>query len=348
MKKLFSTLWIIGLIGISKLSGQDIHFSQFTMAPLTQNPAMAGALNNAEAYLNYKSQWKAVTNPYKTYAVSAMARLGKPRKDKSFWAVGLNFFNDQSGDGKLTQTTGTFTLAYQIHLTRYHKLGLGLQAGFGQVKINTGDFQWGSQYVSGNGFDPSMATGENIQNPTFGYFDFGSGLVWSFNNTAGLVKTSNNVFNKGCFGISVYHINQPNFSFINTGDKLHMKYVAHGQYLFSVNGSKVAINPGFMFYSQGTAKELFFGSMVRYNILPESKYSGFYKGAGAYLGAYMRAGDAIVISTMLELSQFAVGFSYDINTSSLRPASNGRGGFEISVRMTGQGPFANKVRSFRR
>jgi hypothetical protein len=50
---------------------------------------------------------------------------------------------------------------------------------------------------------------------------------------------------------------------------------------------------------------------------------------------------------MLELSQYTIGFSYDINTSNLRPASNGRGGFEISIRVTGQGPFANKMRSFR-
>jgi hypothetical protein len=102
-----------------------------------------------------------------------------------------------------------------------------------------------------------------------------------------------------------------------------------------------------MFYKQGPAKEIFIGSMVRYNILPESKYSGFYKGAGAYLGAYLRARDAVILSAMLELSQYTIGFSYDINTSNLRPASNGRGGFEVSIRVTGQGPFANKMRSFR-
>lgn len=340
-------IWIISLLLPSYLLGQDIHFSQFTMAPLIQNPAMAGALNNAEAYLNYKNQWKVVTSPYKTYAASGMARIGKPKKDKNFWAVGLSFFNDQSGDGKLTTTTGSFTLTHQIHLSRYHKLGLGLQTGFGQAKINAADLQWGSQYNPGMGYDPSLSSGENIANPTFSYFDFSSGILWSFNNTAGLVKTSNNVFNKGCAGFAVYHINQPSYSFVESGDKLNMKYVFHGNYLISINGSKMALNPGFMFYKQGPAKEIFIGSMVRYNILPESKYSGFYKGAGAYLGAYLRARDAVILSAMLELSQYTIGFSYDINTSNLRPASNGRGGFEVSIRVTGQGPFANKMRSFR-
>ena len=69
MMKRFTLLLICFLCG-SFLNGQDIHFSQYYMAPLTQNPAMAGALNNAEAYMNYKNQWKVVTSPYKTYAVS--------------------------------------------------------------------------------------------------------------------------------------------------------------------------------------------------------------------------------------------------------------------------------------
>lgn len=342
-----STLLLICFLCGSFLKGQDIHFSQYYMAPLTQNPAMAGALNNAEAYMNYKNQWKVVTSPYKTYAVSGMARIGKPKKNSNFWAVGLDFFNDQSGDGKLSLTTGNFTLAYQIQIGRYHKLGFGVKGGFGQGKINYDNFQWGSQYANG-GYDPSLSTGESFSNPTFGFLNFGSGIVWSFNNTSGQIKTSNNVFNKGCVGFSVDHINRPVYSFSEPVDRLNMKYVFHGHYLYSFEGSKMAINPGFMYYKQGSAHELFIGSMIRYNILPESKYSGFYKGAGAYLGAYLRARDAIVISTMLELSQFTVGFSYDVNTSTLRPASNGRGGFEVSIRVTGQGPFASKARSFRR
>jgi type IX secretion system PorP/SprF family membrane protein len=339
MKRVYFILF--GLLSFSVMQGQDIHFSQFYMAPLTQNPALAGALNNAEAYVNYKNQWTAITNPYKTFAVSGMARLGKPKKNKGFWAVGLNFFNDQSGDGKLTTTLGDFTLSYQIPLSKYQKLGLGLQSGFGQMKLDYSNLQWGSQY--GNGaFDPNAATGENTNNTNFGFLDFSSGILWSFNNTSGAVKTTNNVFNKGCVGFSVYHINQPLYSFARSGDRLKMKYVFHGNYLFSLPNSKIALNPGFMYYSQGPARELLIGGMVRYNILPESKYSGFYKGAGAYLGAYLRAKDAVIISAMLELSQFTVGFSYDVNTSSLRPASNGRGGMEVSIRITGHGPFANK------
>jgi len=274
-----------------------------------------------------------------------MMRLGKLKRDKSFWAAGLNFFTDQSGDGKFSITTAAFTLAYQIPLNRYHKLGMGLQAGWGQGKINFEDLRWGSQYSNG-AFNSGMNPDENTSNPTFSYFDFGSGLVWSFNNTSGGVKTTSNVFNKGSLGFSVFHINQPLYSFVESGDRLYLKYVLHGNYLFSIPNSAIALNPGFMYYQQGPAKELLIGGMVRYNILPESKYSGFYKGAGAYLGAYIRTRDAVVISTMIEFSQFAMGISYDLNTSKLRPASNGRGGMEFTLRVTSQRSAASGPRKF--
>ena len=109
----------LSVLSFIELKAQDIHFSQFYMAPLTQNPAMAGALSTSEVNFNYKNQWNNVTSPYKTFALSAMMRVGKYKKDKAHWALGLNFFNDQSGDGKLITTNGNFTLALQIPINRY-------------------------------------------------------------------------------------------------------------------------------------------------------------------------------------------------------------------------------------
>lgn len=341
MKRVYIFLVVVALSVVS-LNAQDIHFSQFYMAPLTQNPAMAGAMNTSEVYFNYKNQWNNVTSPYKTFALSAMTRLGKPKKDKAHWAIGLNFFSDQSGDGKLTTTSGDFTLALQIPLNKYNKLGLGLQTGFGQVRINFSEFQWGSQY-SGGVYDPNQATGEASATNQFGYLDFSSGIVWSYNKTSGAIKTSSNQFNKGSIGFSVFHINQPLYSFVNSGDRLNLKYVFHGNYLYSFEDTKFAINPGFMYYRQGPAQQLLLGTLVRYNILPESKYTGAFNGGGIYLGGFIRAKDAVVLATMFEFSNITLGFSYDINTSPLRTASNGKGGMEFSLRIVGR----SKGKSFR-
>ena len=41
--------------------------------------------------------------------------------------------------------------------------------------------------------------------------------------------------------------------------------------------------------------------------------------------------DALIVSTRFDFNQFGLGFSYDINTSSLKDATNGNGSFEFSL-----------------
>ena len=48
--------------------GQDIHFSQFYSSPLTLNPAYTGNYEgNWRVMSNYRTQWSAIAEPYKTY-----------------------------------------------------------------------------------------------------------------------------------------------------------------------------------------------------------------------------------------------------------------------------------------
>jgi type IX secretion system PorP/SprF family membrane protein len=349
--ELLSRAWpIIVLCVLSQISGkinaQDIHFSQFYMTPLFQNPANAGAERGLESTLNYRTQWRSVTVPYKTFGATVHGRFIKRKSQKNFFAAGLNVNYDEAGDGLLKTTTFSAAIAYHVRLNKVHKIGVGFMGGFGQRRIDFGNFEWGSQYSEGV-FNGSLPTGESIMNPTFSYLDFSTGIVWSFDNQSGRIHTEGNNYLKGSAGLAIYHFNRPDYSFNNTGEKLWIKYVAHGNFLISIPASKLALNPGFIFYSQGPNRQILVGSMVRYDILPESKYTGKYKGAGAYLGAYVRAGDAIVISSMLEFANYAIGFSYDANLSTLRPASNGRGGFEISLRIIGNGSFFGRTMNTR-
>lgn len=325
---------------------QDIHFSQFFLAPLYQNPAMAGAENGLEGTMNYRTQWRSITVPFKTYAATVHGRFIKKRSQKNFFAGGVNFFYDEAGDGLLKTTSIILTGAYHVRINKTHKIGAGFSGGYGQRRIDFGNFEWGSQYIDGV-FNGSASTGESIMNPTFSYLDFSTGVVWSFDNQAGRLNVTGNNFMRGHAGVSFSHFNRPEYSFNDTGERLYTKLVAHGNFLLSVPGSKFAVNPGFLFYRQGPNRQFLIGSMFRYDLMPESKYTGQFKGAGAYFGAYVRAGDAIVLSSMLEFSNYAIGFSYDANLSNLRPATNGRGGFEVSLRIIGSGSFFSRTMNTR-
>jgi hypothetical protein len=50
-----------------------------------------------------------------------------------------------------------------------------------------------------------------------------------------------------------------------------------------------------------------------------------------YVGSWFRVGDAIIPYVGLEFGEFRIGASYDVNVSSLKPASNMRGGAEFSL-----------------
>jgi hypothetical protein len=50
-----------------------------------------------------------------------------------------------------------------------------------------------------------------------------------------------------------------------------------------------------------------------------------------YLGSWFRFGDAVIPYVGLEFGELHFGATYDVNTSSLKPGSNMRGGAEISL-----------------
>jgi type IX secretion system PorP/SprF family membrane protein len=285
---------------------QDIHFSQFYMAPLMQNPALAGAERSSEAMLNYRSQWQSVADPYSTMSATAHTRIGST-PGKNYFALGINFFQDQSGDAKMRTLQAGLALAYHVRIGRNHTLGLGVRADYGQLSVDSRAFQWGSQY-SGNGYDPGIDPGETLDRAAFSYPDISSGLVWSYNNTSGKGRVQRNNYRQGSFGISVFHLNRPEYSFFGSGQRLFPKMVLHGRFLLSIPASKIALNPGFMFYRQGPNSEMLLGSMIRYDLISESKYTGVYKTSGIYLGGYLRAGDAFVISSMFEFDLISIGF----------------------------------------
>ena len=86
--------------------------------------------------------------------------------------------------------------------------------------------------------------------------------------------------------------------------------------------------------------------MVKYILKQASKYTKFVKGSALSIGGHFRIGDAFIPSVLLEIANFAVGMSYDINVSSLKVASSSKGGFEISLRYTNPNPFLKqKARS---
>ena len=145
---------------------------------------------------------------------------------------------------------------------------------------------------------------------------------------------------------STYHINQPRQKFVSgPNEKLYRKYIFHGNLLFGLSNTMFAIAPSWLLQVQGTSSEMVAGTMVKYYMKDDSKYTGIIKRTSVGIGVSYRVRDAIITNLLIETGKYAIGLSYDINTSGLSQVTKGRGGFEIMIRYVTPAAYLYQRRS---
>ncbi|MBI5218847.1 MAG: PorP/SprF family type IX secretion system membrane protein [Bacteroidia bacterium] len=318
---------------------QDIHFSQYCSSPLSMNPALAGTFNgDIRGILTYKDQWNKLNNAYKTYALNCDAGLYRQRTGTGLLGGGISVFYDLAGASGLTTTLANISISYHLKLNKENLLTVGLQGGILQQKINDSHFQWDSQY-DGYNYNPSLASNENINKNGYIVPDISLGGVWNYRSKRVKDLTDNNGF-KSEFGLAVFHVNKPEYSFYNsTKDRINARIVTHGNASIGIN-TVLAIVPSFEFMKQGKSTEIILGSAVRLMTKETSSTKGLIREGALSLGGYYRFKDAFIASILFESKNFSIGFSYDINVSDLKLATNKNGGMEVTLRYTTPSPFA--------
>lgn len=325
---------------------QDVHFSQTGMSPLLLNPALTGIYGgNHRAFLNYKNQWSGMGGPgatYRTALFSYDTRLLTKKFKTGYIGAGINAYKDVAGDLNLGTTQLNFSFSGIVFINKKQLLSGGLQGGYAQKSISTTDMQWDSQYDGNSGtFNSSLASNDIASIPPYQYGDFSAGLNWSYNVKQSYMR-ANNQF-KCNFGIAAFHINRPSQKFnpynTNIIDNLKAKFIVHGAAQIGIASTDYEWVPSAVFFKQGGSNELNLGTMIRWTIKGESRYTGYAQGMALSLGAQYRLGDAIIPMMLFEYSNYALGISYDINTSMLAQSTKGKGGVEISLRFSTPNPF---------
>jgi type IX secretion system PorP/SprF family membrane protein len=320
------------LLVVSVSSAQDPHFSQFYNAPLHLNPALVGVFDGQfRVATNYRNQWSSIlgADAFKTLHAGADMRMRVFQND--YFTAGLNVLQDQAGAGAFKRGHTALTAGYQKQLSgskyrRDHQyLTVGLQAGFGQFSHDWGNYWFSNQYNPiTESVDPGAPSGELLADNTGLFLDISAGLMYYA------------VFDKDAsvyVGGAIMHANQPGISFLNDGSEtLYQKLVFHagGQIPFNPNFS---ILPAAYIAFQGPSSQMVLGNNFR---LTNNDWYEVAIRAGLWtrLSNRLDSGkvmDALIYSFTLEMERWQLGLSYDVNHSSLRTATSGRGGFEISL-----------------
>ena len=319
MRKIIYLLTLI-LGGSLALRAQDPNFSQFFASPLTLNPALTGKFDgDFRVAGNYRNQWPTIENAFLTKTVSldfGLLRNRIPLTDNM--GIGVLAMSDVAGDGILSTNYGGLAFSYHKGLDEdgNHQLGVGFQGAYINKRLDVTKVIFADQ-LTPLGF--TGVTSEIFDNRqlSVGYFDLGAGLLYS-----GTTDGYNNFY----LGASMYHLNRPKESFQG------------GQYILNTRttlqaGGRIPVGGGYHFIHvaanhsmQAKASNTVVGAAFSYNVNRSDEDP-----VNIYLGSWYRLKDAVIPYVGLEFKGIRIGASYDANTSLLKPASNSRGGMEISL-----------------
>lgn len=321
MNKWLTRLGVFCLMvpGILRAQDLDIHWSQFYNAPFYVNPALTGVFSGDYRFSgNYRNQWFNVPVRYETVALAFDRKFYVPGMKNGLFGGGLHLFNDQAGASRMRTLQVALSGSYTQRVAPKYFLTVGGQAAFNNRRYDSRDLTFDSQY-DGDRFQSGIDPGEVFLNTNFSFPTFGTGInlhnqtsarTW-FDVGGGWfnLNTPRQRFNES----QAYNM-KPRFTgFFNGGFKLGgpIDLMARGLAMFQGPNYESLAGLGFKFHvNEMKTRELAFSLGVDYRF---------------------NQNDAWAPVAGVDYRQWRIAFSYDLNVSDFRPATNLNGGPELSI-----------------
>jgi type IX secretion system PorP/SprF family membrane protein len=302
------------------ISAQDIHLSQYHFDRLEVNPALTGIFNgDKQVSLINKSQYFSVPVDYLTFSGSFDMKFRKTQTPKGFFSAGALFNFDQAGDSKLSLITLNVNGSYTRALTKAIFVGFGAYVGGGQRSFKDQNLTWDNWW---NGFDvdPTRPTGENFPRNDFFWLDLGAGLN---------VRLQGKDRTKLDLGVGAFHLNEPGFDFYQSDDVKLPTRLAYSAMGVLKLANRLDIFANGLHQDQGPYEENLVGGGLIIHISNRKA-----REVELHLGISTRLDDALIPMIALGYDGWKGGFSYDVNTSPFKAATDKKGGPEFFLNYT--------------
>lgn len=315
--KHLSAFILFSLFASTASIAQDIHLSQFYASDHLLNPAKVGDFEGDYRVTgNYRNQWREISDPLSTYIISL---------DRAF-----HYYSHEIDGGLMVardEFTGFNQVTTKILLSagygynyKGHTFRVGIQPGivFRKTDLSKQTFpvQW--DYSDGT-FNQSMSNQENTISESLYYFDLNLGIQWS--KKFGKLEPK--------VGFALDHANRPKDTYFDTFiERLRSRKVVHAEvdYHFS---EKFILQPKLLWMWTAKANDMVLGTNIRYS-LPNKTITSIYAGV-YYRHGVKRIMDAAIPVVGCRFKKVDLGFSYDINISSLSKDVKRRSTFEVSL-----------------
>ena len=302
MKQLKKSLLLL-FVGSSWLGlAQDPEFTQFYANPIYLNPALSGSHGCPRVNFNYRNQWASITGAFVTNTVSY---------DQYFNAlhggISVQLMNDAAGQNTVNWNAVNLAYSYHLNVSKKYTFLFGAQVGWNQKFLDWNKLTFGDMIDPRRGF--IFQTGDK---PSGNVLKNGWGTKGFFDVGAGFVAFSENFY----AGFAIKHLSRPNETLIlsSNGSRLPMRFTGHMGATIPLGRtskyeSNISLSPNIIYTYQDEFNQLNLGMSI--------KYSSF------TAGAWLRPGDAFILSLGVDTGGMRFGYSYDITTSTLSNASGG-------------------------
>jgi len=326
---------VVALFSSTKLSAQDPIFSQLQNSDPYFNPAHSfNALvedNKLNIDLLFRDQWNnvGVGDNYATNKVSADYNFYNSSYDS--WNAGALFMSDRSNAGYLKQTAFQIFSAYTRKLSGGSRgyagssmLTFGTSLGFGQTNVDLGNLWFGRQYdLATLTVDRSASSGEpgSVNNSSFTDINIGARYV-KYQDAQRYIKVS----------LGYNHLNQPALDETNNPMRLDPRFSFQFETLMPLSDN-VFHKPGITFINQAWSYQIVPQYLLSFDLNhPEENFTlltGF--SSRIVNGINTTILDAVTFHLGISSSKWHLNFSFDVNASTLRPATNNIGALELGL-----------------
>ena len=317
---------VVAMTPVVSYAQADIHFSQFYETSILRNPALTGIFStDYKVGVFYRSQWSSISNPYVTTLGYGEVRVPVGKRSSDFISFGLLGYSDKAGsiDQRITSFYPAINYSKSINPETNTFFSMGVTGGYTQYSFDPSKATFNNQFLGGsfNAANPSL---ENITSNKMTMWDLGAGI--NYNTSAGPNNSVTYIL-----GLSAYHLTQPKFTYYPKEDvPEYMRFNGNAAVAFDVT-SEVTAQLHLNYAQQGTYSEKVIGGLFTYaqsTLTSKPIYA-------LTFGLLYRYQDAIIPVFKLKYRNSGIGISYDMNVSTLKEASNLRGGMEITVFVAG-------------
>ena len=316
--KIFRSLPLIFLLsaGFISIRGQDIHFSEFHLSPLSLNPAMTGFFDGEVRFSGiYRTQWQPIRHAegYKTLSAAADFSLFKQRLKDDYFGAGLMFYRDKAGSLNFSTTNVSLSLAYSKGFGNRtkHSIAIGLQPGFIQKSID----------ITSDAIFPDDQFEAGLLSDSETLIDMNAGFIYHI-----IPRRRLNMY----VGAAYHHLTRPTQDFAaGETDELSSKIVASAGALIEI-GNNFNLLPSLLFLQQGVSRQINAGSYVQI-IFGDEYFSESSISFGMFTRFARTSADALILASRVDYKWLTFGLSYDFTISELSTASQHANALEVSV-----------------